>query len=744
MGRRTLESLKREQAAYKGLHEKLAKLCNPQNLEKSADLKSAQLMINQLMSRAQSIENIVKESEKEQPNSDAINRYYNELETTDLYFGFMGEEQRKKIEQIFEQTKDSSLLKNPAWHAAYGAFMATRSLDVTKEADEYHRINAEVEKEKAAKLVPLKKEANKIIGEFLEKYPYFDVKEFMESFNEKKETYKRLEKEQEAMYKDYLAARDKIDDYHKQIDDKNFRLTAIEDYKTSRDKLDNFIKILEQNRDPINKIVRNKYFAKTDFEDKQRKINDTVGMTHRSKDAYYEQERNIFNKIGENKSPQFQERVKISKIITDIDRLQKYVKHTLYTNLDLSNISHLKRFTPLAMKERTQLGDYWNEMVSGNDHFSDVSFETVEDMSMEDFDKWLEDQKEALKKEGDAIHSTLSPEEQKVFDDAHQKYSNVKAQLNDAIEALKKPYQELYGLQENLNVAQKAYDEKMDEIRAPFGNNKLMLQETELISLNTDIPRLKVTLKGMDNNIKNYEKEKVEIHNDLKNLETELDEYQQGDGAVYEKYNANYREQVKIYNELFETEEMGEELKAIGKLVGKYVKERNRVKNLPRGNEADVLRRIQNAAGSLYDKRDARRGSHKNTVEFDNMIDAMKTVKEWPNENGNEPSKFRTLKAALDNLRQQTTVYLKAKDEQRRLFPTVRRTHRIEYAKSILLMTSEMGNELTSELNISAKDYADKKVQNTIKENEKQNFDKDFNLDEMNFELVPDEPQFEL
>ena len=739
MGRRTLESVKKEYTIYKGLYEKLAKLCDPQKLEKSEELRSVQVMVNQLMSRAKSIENSVKESEKEKPDFDEIRKHYAELETTDLYFGRMSGEDRQKYEKIFEETKDSSLLKNPAWHAAYSAFMVTRSLDVTKEADEYHQKAAEIAKVKATKLSPLKKEVNKKIKGFLEKYPNFDIKAFMETFEAQQADLKQLENEQDGMRELYYIAQEKVDAYQKKIDEKNRTISGLEENKRMREALAGYIETVEQNKESLDTIAKNYYWAKDECDTIETKISRGIGKDYTSKADFHNETVRMFDRISANQSPKFEERIKISKSIADIDKLQNYIKYTLTTQPELANIPHLKRLTPLALKERTQLGDYWNAMVEGNDRFKDVTFETVEDISMEQFNEWLEEHKEALQKEGDGIYNTLSADEQKTFDVVQKRYTDAEKGLLKVIGDLEKPYQELYNARQKMSEPKKVYEDTMKEIQKPFGKSRIYKDLTLIRNTKRDISVFKNLLQNLDNKIEKGEKDAVVLQEEVKNLEGELDAFKKGDGAVIEKYINNYQQQMKIYSSMIDKEGVRNDLKAIGKHVRAYAKERDSVKELPRGNEADVIKGIQHVVKKLYDIKDARRGSHKNSKEFERMEKAMDIVQKWPKENGNEPSEFATMKDALDHLKQQTAAYLEAKYAQRRPIPTVMRTHRIEYAKSILLIATELGNTLTEDLNLNAKVYADKNVQNEIKENEKATFDKDFKLDEIQFEKVPDD-----
>jgi hypothetical protein len=152
----------------------------------------------------------------------------------------------------------------------------------------------------------------------------------------------------------------------------------------------------------------------------------------------------------------------------------------------------------------------------------------------------------------------------------------------------------------------------------------------------------------------------------VENLESYKEDLQQTDVAL-QKLNNSKKESVekftqakKEYDDFIKSEEYGvvaryddlsEKAKKVDKqgyqivakinslyhikeLGVKYKEAVEEEKQLPKTDDTKLTDRIKDGAKALYDQSGMRKGNHKNTPEFDKMIDAVNKVANWTPESG--------------------------------------------------------------------------------------------------------------
>lgn len=200
--------------------------------------------------------------------------------------------------------------------------------------------------------------------------------------------------------------------------------------------------------------------------------------------------------------------------------------------------------------------------------------------------------------------------------------------------------------------------------------------------------------------------------------------------AEYDDKKNNYKEKYDKFKAKEETYDkiviIRGDLKKIKILENEY---KETSKTYSQNSESMVNRSIQNVAVKLLQKKALHQGSHKNTTEYNRMINALEEVVLWlwPKDKDNNTSKHETLEDALQNLKTQSEAYLKAKNEQRRLLPSIMRRHRKEYAQLFIDIASSSldDKEIVAQENIrmnkleqDAKERESKAVVELMKEEE--------------------------
>lgn len=200
-------------------------------------------------------------------------------------------------------------------------------------------------------------------------------------------------------------------------------------------------------------------------------------------------------------------------------------------------------------------------------------------------------------------------------------------------------------------------------------------------------------------------------------MQTEYDDKKNNYKEKYDKFKAKEETYDKIVI-------IRDDLKKIKILENEY---KEASKTYSQNSESMVNRSIQNVAAKLLRKKALHQGSHKNTTEYNRMINALEEVVLWPKDKDNNTSKHETLEDAIQNLKTQSEAYLKAKNEQRRLLPSIMRRHRKEYAQlfidiaNISLDDKEViaqENIRTNKLEQDAKEKESKAIVEPMKEEE--------------------------
>ena len=175
-----------------------------------------------------------------------------------------------------------------------------------------------------------------------------------------------------------------------------------------------------------------------------------------------------------------------------------------------------------------------------------------------------------------------------------------------------------------------------------------------------------------------YDKEMQKYDATINSLKSSYDEKKEAYKTKYDKFKAKEA----IYNKI---NEIRADVKNIEKLQIAY---RDAFKEYADNNETIVNNDIQRVAKKLLRTKSLHQGTHKNTVEYDRMINALEEVARWPKDKDNNDSQFATLKDAVKNWKTQSENYLKAKNEQKRWIPSVMRRHRMEYANVFIELAS--------------------------------------------------------
>lgn len=109
----------------------------------------------------------------------------------------------------------------------------------------------------------------------------------------------------------------------------------------------------------------------------------------------------------------------------------------------------------------------------------------------------------------------------------------------------------------------------------------------------------------------------------------------------------------------------------------------------PNREYVEMVPLIQQQAAEWLKIEGLHSGKHKNSIEYDRMIDSFKMVRDWPDSGGHslrfkEEELPRGFEDALAFMKEQAEKYQQAKNKQIRPFPSRLRTHRNNMTKFIL------------------------------------------------------------
>ena len=123
--------------------------------------------------------------------------------------------------------------------------------------------------------------------------------------------------------------------------------------------------------------------------------------------------------------------------------------------------------------------------------------------------------------------------------------------------------------------------------------------------------------------------------------------------------------------------EMQKEVHACSNAAGELYKVEKELKaNDYSMAKPDLITEIVKSAETFWNNRDARRGSHTNTTEYNKMIEAVDDLRTVTDENA--------LRVKLQAVAEQTQKYLEKKEAQTRLIPSALRRTRMEAARDLL------------------------------------------------------------
>ena len=673
----TIESITKEYNRYKTLGEDLLSMEQHGKFEHMD--KKLQKTLKALRVRAQHISNIV-ERTRDNINTDALDYRYKELEKCDIAFTKLSREQRKEVVDLFEAVNQEELLNDPRWHAAYSAFMSTECIGISREAQV---IGEQRRAAKAAreKVVTIKKEYDEALAEAKKKDSDLNPKKLAQERKANSNEYFLLVSQCNQIYyqKEDAIKKEKI---LKGNLEKSEKASGefdrdIEEYSKRKEIYIDVIDYLEKNKEELKTEMD---ALKESQKDRDQKKEEADKAKTEAKTSVKECEESVAElkelAEGENVSPQFKARMDLVKKNVEIEDLQIQLMHL---QID---------YEKYASADKIQI-------ICNNNKFSNTlkkfaqnynkDFNELKNLTIEQFDNLLtEVQNENLKVGNkEALEAALTPEELEKLREAVGKYSEAYDKAWDDVLDFIDKRKEYENSRKAASVKAKNYTakthlafEKLSEnrhIERLVGSLGSYLSVENLESYKEDLQQTDVALQKLNNS----KKESVEKFTQAKK---EYDDFIKSEEyGVVARYDDLREKAKKVEKQGYQIVAKINSLYHIKELGVKYKEAVEEEKQLPKADDTKLTDRIKDGAKALYEQSGMRKGNHKNTPEFDKMIDAVNKVANWTPESG------ISRKEALANMEKQASAYLKAKKEQWFHFiPTPLRRHRFEYANAII------------------------------------------------------------
>lgn len=268
-----------------------------------------------------------------------------------------------------------------------------------------------------------------------------------------------------------------------------------------------------------------------------------------------------------------------------------------------------------------------------------------------------------------------------------------------------------------------------------FHGNKKEVDDYIKKTLNSD--EYQSALKKYEK-VKGLNKERVDLENELEKMQKDenispeqilqQEEKVKEMKAKCDKLREEHKEELALVNVIKDDVKMQKSIRRVELAARQFkVAEESLLFYHDRIKKPDVVDDIKKCVNELLEKENLRKGLHINTKEYNNMIKALKAVRDWTPEKG-------SIKGTLLNLKENTAAYLDAKNKQNRnrKNPSALRNTRLEFAGTLLFFSDEMMRTVdyvrkysdafnTLDNYAKAKEGVQNKKEEPVKETKKQN-----------------------
>lgn len=677
MAKRTIESIKKENERYKTLADDLLSMEQHGKFDQIDE--SLKKSLKALRVRAEHIHNIV-ERTRDQVNPLGLEYRYEQLEKCDGVFAKLSREQRKEWVKRFEAVNQEELLNDPRWHAAYSAFMSTECIGISREAQVMGEQRQAV-KAAREKVVRIKQEYDNAVAEAKKKDSGLNPKKLTQEHDRiNKEYWSLVDKydkiywpKEEALRKERIL-KEKLSESEKVTGEFD---RDIEEYSKRKEIFTDIIEYLEKNKEELKTEMTALNEANEDRDQKKKESDDAKKV---AKESVKDCEECIAELKqlgeGENVSPQLKARVDQIKKNLELDDLQIQLMH-----LQIGDEKYAS-----AEKINTICGNtkFFNKLKKmAKDYSKDIN--ELKNLTIEQFDDLLTELENENNLAGnrDALDAALTTEERNKVQVASSKY----------VEAYNKAWEDVMGFINKRNehqksravarVKEKSYTTKVFDAFSKLSKNRYTEDVKWRVGTYFSVENLekyKKELKKADDALQDCNKRKQERVEKFTNAKKEYDDFIKSEEyGVVIQYNDLKEQAEKLNDQRYKYQSKINELSHIKELGQKYKEAVAEEKQLPKPDDNKLTDSIKNGAKALSEQRGMRKGNHKDTSEFENMIKAVNQVANWTPDSG------ISRKEALANMEKQASAYLKAKNAQWFHFvPTPLRRHRMEYAKAIM------------------------------------------------------------
>ena len=684
MGRRTVASIKKENAKFKGLYEGLYSLVHSDDFM-GLNQGQKQILIA-MMHRAEYMGKIATSMDTGTTEKD-LDDYYAKLEKYDQALGSISSENRQMMEKMFEEPANEALLKKNAWHAAYAAFMFTKNLEVTKEAQEIFDVRQTV-KEAKQKEESLKEQFEAAVKKEKEKNPNLDPKKLAQELRKLGAEESQLLDEIREISATDSKAKHQIQTFEKSL---NAYKNDIEKFDKETKERKESVEILTQIVDFIEKkgehlsALYNEYDAvSAQSTENTREENKALNET---RDASYEVSavKKEFNGLKKDASPAFLKRLELAEKIREVYEIQDKMGNAKMNHSSIPLNATMEEFCKVSSIDSLlkKFAKKYNK-----------DYETLRSLTEEEFDDEINAIADEMAEGRDLLNAALTEEEKNKFMEVAGRYNSARADYFDKLADYVEKREEKEPIMDDLKKKNDAINEFTESSYAKLLGNKRTHYLTVL-----DGRRI-LTPEGLEKCKKALEKAKMELvgveetfeetKQKLSDTQKAYDAYMTGpEVQISKKHDALKEKHAKVLSVFDAKLEEREKLMHLKEITEGYKAAINERKALPSVNESKLTDKISESAANLYGKRALRQGSHTNSREYDRMIAALDNVQKWTKGEGTGSQK-----EALSALEKEAAAYLVAKSKQFRFSPSVMRMQRLEYANAIVAFAQQSLEEM--------------------------------------------------
>lgn len=343
-------------------------------------------------------------------------------------------------------------------------------------------------------------------------------------------------------------------------------------------------------------------------------------------------------------------------------------------------------------KKEVKIGEV--EVVEGKTTYADLLTAMYDDLDKVDDIYWddIETTKDRFPEDVKQVYDTFDNNLQGVIDEIHTKNEEIATQEKAVV-----------NFEDEMGKAQKDYHRWL---HATFFNC-LNTRQANTIGIKDNPETLQQQAVEKVKEVETIIKEKTKVRDDYRKEHTEL--LNTIEKVTKEVINKDYEYDAKIEQVDLSIKEKTEKLERntplyeglmaardeYNKVRDEYNKVREETFKYAPKEITDLQPGIKQQAKEWLKKAETYADKHKNSKEFDSMINALKMAADWPDikkyTEGMAKEDIPKDKMQVANyLKQQAEKYQKAKNDQWRLFPSRLRTHRLNLVQSIIDLAGDL------------------------------------------------------